>query len=173
MMLEKVEEEGKTDIVSWSPNGRFFMVHNIKKFVSEIMQSHFKQTKISSFQRQLNLYGFRRINGGYFHEFFIRGLPGLCVGIFRIKVKPISSYESEQAKSNDPLNLLPVISHKSTDNSIIPSDPPLSLSEDLFSKSKQKIIPQERQSDSINITTSDRDCNELFDLFYSDQNEES
>lgn len=53
---------------------------------------YFKQTKLTSFQRQLNLYGFTRLtrgkdSGGYYNEHFLKGKPFLCKQLIRIKVK--------------------------------------------------------------------------------------
>jgi len=81
-----------TDIISFFPHGRAFGIHKPKRFSSEIMPRFFRQTRLTSFQRQLNLYGFRRIGqgldvGGYYHELFLRGRPGLCVNMKRTKVK--------------------------------------------------------------------------------------
>ena len=45
------------DIVSWQPHGRCFVVHNPEEFTLKLPQ-FFKLSKIASFQRQLNLYGF-------------------------------------------------------------------------------------------------------------------
>ena len=94
-MIEEAEKEGKDDIISFLSHGRAFAIHKPRQFVSEIMPKYFTTTRMSSFQRQLNLYGFRRITegsdkGGYFHEFFLKGIKKLCKKIKRKKtsVKP-------------------------------------------------------------------------------------
>eukprot|EP00529_Nitzschia_sp_RCC80_P002166 CAMPEP_0113492838 /NCGR_PEP_ID=MMETSP0014_2-20120614/28284_1 /TAXON_ID=2857 /ORGANISM="Nitzschia sp." /LENGTH=555 /DNA_ID=CAMNT_0000386685 /DNA_START=221 /DNA_END=1888 /DNA_ORIENTATION=+ /assembly_acc=CAM_ASM_000159 len=101
-MLETVERENLTHIVSWSPpSGKDgFKVHNIEEFSSQIMGRFFKQqSKYRSFQRQCNLYGFLRQSsgpnqGGYAHKFFIRGRKDLIAQMQRIK----SSSHSSSAK---------------------------------------------------------------------------
>mmetsp|Transcript_18423 Transcript_18423/g.32497 ORF Transcript_18423/g.32497 Transcript_18423/m.32497 type:complete len:392 (-) Transcript_18423:441-1616(-) len=90
-MLEGVKAEGHDHIVSWQPHGRCFVVHKPKEFV-ELLPHYFKLSKLASFQRQLNLYGFQRLTrgrdrGGYYHELFLRGKQFLAHNIQRIKVK--------------------------------------------------------------------------------------
>lgn len=92
LMLSTIEREGKDRIVSWQPHGRCFHVHNPKEFVSDVMTRFFKQTKLTSFQRQLNLYGFCRLTsgrdrGGYYHELFLKGRPFLCRKMVRTRIK--------------------------------------------------------------------------------------
>jgi len=92
VMLTKVEDEGLSHIVSWQPHGRCFVVHKPKEFVSEVMPSYFRQSKLTSFQRQLNLYGFSRITtgrdrGGYYHERFLKHKLFLCRNMSRIRIK--------------------------------------------------------------------------------------
>jgi hypothetical protein len=91
-MLDAIERDGYAHIVSWQPHGRCFVVHKPKEFVSHIMPKYFKQSKMASFQRQLNLYGFSRLTGGldkggYYHELFLRGKVGLAYDINRMRVK--------------------------------------------------------------------------------------
>lgn len=87
-MLEDSESQGFQDIVAWQPGGKSFKVYNQQRFSSEIMSQYFNQTKYKSFQRQLNIYGFRRIHsgesrGGYAHQFFQRGAPSSCRNVVR------------------------------------------------------------------------------------------
>jgi len=58
-MLERVEAEGRQSIVSWQTHGRCFVVHDVAQF-KQLLPNYFKLSKIASFQRQLNLYGFQR-----------------------------------------------------------------------------------------------------------------
>lgn len=79
------------DVVSWQPHGRCFVVHKPEEF-TRMLPKFFKLSKIASFQRQLNLYGFVRLTAGldksgYYHERFLRGRPDLLWTIPRAKVK--------------------------------------------------------------------------------------
>jgi hypothetical protein len=56
-----------------------------------VVPIYFQQTKLASFRRQLNLYGFRRIShgpdkGSYYNEFFLRGRSFLAKRIVRKRV---------------------------------------------------------------------------------------
>ena len=91
-MLDKIEADGLAHVVSWQPHGRCFVVHKPKEFVNHVMPHYFKQTKMASFQRQLNLYGFNRLTGGldkggYYHEMFLKGKVSLAYDIHRMRVK--------------------------------------------------------------------------------------
>jgi len=90
-MLQEAEENGEANVVSFFSHGRAFMVQNQVRFVAEIMPKYFRQSRMSSFQRQLNIYGFRRITsgpdtGGYYHELFLKGRPNLAVHMRRVGV---------------------------------------------------------------------------------------
>jgi len=61
-------------------------------FACLLLHRYFRQTKLTSFQRQLNLYGFLRLNasrerGGYYHELFLRGREDLPKIMLRTRVK--------------------------------------------------------------------------------------
>jgi len=92
IMLHQVEKNNLQQIVSWLPHGRAFAIHDIEKFKSVVMGKYFQQSKVTSFHRQLNLYGFVRITvgkdqGGYYNEYFLRGKPKATERIVRTKVK--------------------------------------------------------------------------------------
>lgn len=91
-MLNQVEKQGLADVVGWAPHGRCFLVRSKEAFASRILSRWFRQSKFASFQRQLNLYGFKRITtgpdkGGYYHELFLRSKIFLCHRIERVKIK--------------------------------------------------------------------------------------
>jgi len=88
-----LEENLYEDVISWQPHGRSFLVHKPTEFVNDVMPRYFQQSKMTSFQRQLNLYGFTRLlasgpdKGGYYHELFLRGKLNLCSHILRMRIK--------------------------------------------------------------------------------------
>lgn len=109
-VLKEVEAEGKTDVVSFFSHGRAFAVHDMERFVEEIMPRFFKQSKWNSFARQLNLYGFQRLltgpdAGGYYHELFLKGRPSLAVHMRRVGVphgKDRRKFKQPQARTLQP-----------------------------------------------------------------------
>ncbi|GAX27452.1 heat shock transcription factor, other eukaryote [Fistulifera solaris] len=112
-MLEAVEEDSRR-IVFWLEHGRAFLVQKPKEFTTEIMPKFFKQSKLTSFQRQLNLYGFRRITqgpdaGAYYHEMFLRGRIGLCQRMTRQKVKGTGHKQPADASSEPNFYEMPPI----------------------------------------------------------------
>lgn len=56
-MLEQTKTEALDSVVSWLEHGRAFKIHDPKAFVETVMPRFFNQSKFTSFQRQLNLYG--------------------------------------------------------------------------------------------------------------------
>jgi hypothetical protein len=105
-MLDDAETNGDDSIVSFFPHGRAFAIHKPREFVSELMPKYFSTTRMSSFQRQLNLYGFRRITdgqdkGGYFHEHFLRGRKKLCKKIHRKKTMLRSPPETSEREASE------------------------------------------------------------------------
>jgi hypothetical protein len=106
-MLDEMAAVGAEGAVSWQPNGMAFRVHQPEVFTRTVMPRYFKQTQYKSFQRQLHIYGFRRIGkgigkGGYFHSMFIRNK------------KPMSLQMSPRVKSKGKKKSTDAV-HSSTD----------------------------------------------------------
>ena len=96
-MLEQCEKEGRQDVISFVDNGTAFLIHKPRFFETDIMPLFFASRRMSSFQRQLNIYGFQRINegqfrGAYRHKDFILGKKELLKSIKRIDKRSRKSY---------------------------------------------------------------------------------
>ena len=65
--------------IMWLPYGRAFRILDKKKFATDVMPLYFKATKMSSFKRQLNLWGFKLIvcfgDEVLWHESFVKDHP--------------------------------------------------------------------------------------------------
>ncbi|KAM8826420.1 heat shock factor protein 2 [Synchiropus picturatus] len=56
-----VEEPDTDELICWSQGGGSFMVLDEQRFAKEILPKFFKHNNITSFIRQLNMYGFRKV----------------------------------------------------------------------------------------------------------------
>ena len=69
-MLSDIDELGSKDpdmerlreIVSWQPHGTSFKIHDRKKFISVVMPVWFIRIQYTSWIRQLNTFGFKKIH---------------------------------------------------------------------------------------------------------------
>mmetsp|Transcript_11800 Transcript_11800/g.18912 ORF Transcript_11800/g.18912 Transcript_11800/m.18912 type:complete len:384 (-) Transcript_11800:307-1458(-) len=72
-----------SDIITWLPHGRSWKVLKPREFEVKVIPTYFEHSKFSSFIRQANGWGFRRIiskgadRNSYYHELFLRGRPHL------------------------------------------------------------------------------------------------
>jgi len=81
-------------VVAWLPDGDGFIVKHLQRFVDEVLPHYFRHKKITSFQRQLNLYGFKRESrglgaGSYKHPMLHRDKPNLAAHMKRIDAASI------------------------------------------------------------------------------------
>mmetsp|Transcript_11902 Transcript_11902/g.16666 ORF Transcript_11902/g.16666 Transcript_11902/m.16666 type:complete len:385 (+) Transcript_11902:128-1282(+) len=126
-MLTKAEQEGFTDICSWQPHGRAFRIHKHTQFTEKIMPQLFRQSKWSSFQRQLNLYGFNRFTannpdkGAYYHEAFLRGNPLLVKRIERKRVKGTKRRVASNPELNPDFYTMPSLLEDNSNNNVMSS----------------------------------------------------
>eukprot|EP00566_Odontella_aurita_P008916 CAMPEP_0113561958 /NCGR_PEP_ID=MMETSP0015_2-20120614/20262_1 /TAXON_ID=2838 /ORGANISM="Odontella" /LENGTH=823 /DNA_ID=CAMNT_0000463805 /DNA_START=13 /DNA_END=2484 /DNA_ORIENTATION=- /assembly_acc=CAM_ASM_000160 len=108
-----------SDVISWQPHGRSWTILKPKEFERTILPRFYSaKCKYTSFIRQANGWGFRRITQGpdrnsYYHELFLRGLPHLIKLMRRpgVSKKLPSDPENEpdfnKISKESPLPLLP------------------------------------------------------------------
>lgn len=81
ILYDAVSNKKYDHIVSWSPDGRGFIIHDRDAFSGVILPLYFDNGKFESFTRRLKRWGFVRVQDGYHHENFQRGKPHLLCGI--------------------------------------------------------------------------------------------
>jgi hypothetical protein len=88
--LFQILEEVEDDVISWTNSqGTSFIIHDMDYFTENVLLNYFRHQKYSSFQRQLNLYGFHKIckgpeTGAYAHDCFVKDKPQLLMGVRRL-----------------------------------------------------------------------------------------
>ncbi|KAI9719771.1 MAG: hypothetical protein M1812_003259 [Candelaria pacifica] len=60
-LYNMLEEPNTQKLISWSPNNESFVMSPSNEF-SKVLSQYFKHTNISSFVRQLNMYGFHKVS---------------------------------------------------------------------------------------------------------------
>ncbi|PUZ40970.1 hypothetical protein GQ55_9G465500 [Panicum hallii var. hallii] len=82
-------DDPRTDhVVSWGEDGATFVVWRPPEFARDLLPNYFKHNNFSSFVRQLNTYGFRKIVADrweFANEFFKKGAKHLLSEIHRRK----------------------------------------------------------------------------------------
>lgn len=101
-LYQMINDSKSQHFIAWTELGTSFVVSNVGEFSRSILGSHFKHNNFSSFVRQLNMYGFHKINRTpraqrtsttsqtweFSHPKFLRARPDLLDAIKRKALEP-------------------------------------------------------------------------------------
>ncbi|XP_048191339.1 heat shock factor protein 3-like [Perognathus longimembris pacificus] len=109
-----VDDSAFENVIRWTKSGLSFQIVDEKSFVEQVLPKYFKHSNISSFVRQLHMYGFRKVSSGendksseekfsieFQHPLFQKGGSSLLKNIKRkgpLKIGEVRIYYDEVQK---------------------------------------------------------------------------
>ncbi|GAB4828717.1 hypothetical protein Ancab_018385 [Ancistrocladus abbreviatus] len=102
---EMVDDVSTDSIISWGQSDDSFVIWDMTEFSRDLLPKYFKHSNFSSFVRQLNIYGFRKVDSDrweFANEGFIKGQKHLLSNIKRRK-HPHSLAQPKDSKEQQPV----------------------------------------------------------------------
>ncbi|URE03453.1 Heat stress transcription factor [Musa troglodytarum] len=104
---ELVDDPALDAVLSWAPAGRSFVVWDPEEFARAVLPRHFKHNNFSSFVRQLNTYGFHKIDADrweFANEDFLQGNRVSLKNINRRRSSQVHQMAMQVSLSAEPEN---------------------------------------------------------------------
>lgn len=94
---DMVDDEATDALISWSPSHDSFVIWDLTVFSTQVLPMFFKHNNMASFVRQLNIYGFRKVNTDrweFASENFVKGKKHLLKNISRKKNSQVNDQQT-------------------------------------------------------------------------------
>lgn len=167
-----VEDPATDEVISWNGDGTGFVVWQPAEFARDLLPTLFKHSNFSSFVRQLNTYGFRKVATGrweFCNGMFQKGERELLCSIRRRKAWT----NKQQRQRQQPVaGAIQIGAHQESDEDQRSSSTSSSSGyNSLIDENKR--LKMENRVLSLELSSMKRKCKELLELVakYSPENE--